>query len=41
MPKLELGDLQAVADLKAKNLPPLLAMIDEATISSRPSPRAC
>ncbi len=28
MPKLELGDLQAVADLKAKNLPPLLAMID-------------
>ena len=29
MPKLELGDLQAVADLKAKNLPPLLAMIDE------------
>jgi glycerol-3-phosphate dehydrogenase subunit C len=29
MPKLELGDLQAVADLKAKNLPPLLAMIDK------------
>src|SRR5216683_3298550 len=28
MPKLELGDLQAVAELKAKNLPPLLAMID-------------
>jgi glycerol-3-phosphate dehydrogenase subunit C len=28
MPKLELGDLQAVADLKAKNLPPLLAMIE-------------
>jgi Fe-S oxidoreductase len=28
MPKLELGDLQAVADLKAKNLPHLLAMID-------------
>ena len=28
MPKLELGDLQAVADLKAKNIPPLLAMID-------------
>jgi glycerol-3-phosphate dehydrogenase subunit C len=28
MPKLELGDLQAVADLKSKNLPPLLAMID-------------
>ena len=28
MPKFELGDLQAVADLKAKNLPPLLAMID-------------
>jgi Fe-S oxidoreductase len=28
MPKLELGDLQAVADLKAGNLPPLLAMID-------------
>jgi glycerol-3-phosphate dehydrogenase subunit C len=27
MPKLELGDLQAVADLKDKNLPPLLAMI--------------
>jgi glycerol-3-phosphate dehydrogenase subunit C len=27
MPKLELGDLQAVADLKAGNLPPLLAMI--------------
>jgi Fe-S oxidoreductase len=29
MPKLELGDLQAVADLKAKNLPPMLAMIDK------------
>jgi Fe-S oxidoreductase len=28
MPKLELGDLPAVADLKSKNLPPLLAMID-------------
>jgi glycerol-3-phosphate dehydrogenase subunit C len=28
MPKLELGDLQAVADLKAKNLPQLLTMID-------------
>jgi glycerol-3-phosphate dehydrogenase subunit C len=28
MPKLELGDLQAVADLKARNLPHLLAMID-------------
>ena len=28
MPKLELGDLQAVADLKAKNVPHLLAMID-------------
>jgi glycerol-3-phosphate dehydrogenase subunit C len=28
MPKLELGDLQAVADLKDKNLPHLLAMID-------------
>jgi glycerol-3-phosphate dehydrogenase subunit C len=28
MPKLELGDLQAVADLKSKNLPHLLAMID-------------
>jgi glycerol-3-phosphate dehydrogenase subunit C len=28
MPKFELGDLQAVADLKAKNLPPLLAMIE-------------
>jgi glycerol-3-phosphate dehydrogenase subunit C len=28
MPKLELGDLPAVADLKAKNLPPLLAMIE-------------
>jgi glycerol-3-phosphate dehydrogenase subunit C len=27
MPKLELGDLQAVADLKAKNVPPLLEMI--------------
>jgi len=28
MPKLELGDLPAVADLKAKNLAPLLAMIE-------------
>jgi len=28
MPKLELGDLPAVADLKAKNLEPLLAMIE-------------
>jgi glycerol-3-phosphate dehydrogenase subunit C len=28
MPKLELGDLQAVADLNARNLPPLLDMID-------------
>ena len=28
MPKFELGDLPAVADLKSKNLPPLLAMID-------------
>ena len=28
MPKFELGDLAAVADLKSKNLPPLLAMID-------------
>jgi len=28
MPKLELGDLQAVADLKAKNIPQLVAMID-------------
>ena len=28
MPKLELGDLQAVADLKTKNLPHLLAMIE-------------
>ncbi len=28
MPKLELGDLQAVADLKAKNVPALIAMID-------------
>jgi glycerol-3-phosphate dehydrogenase subunit C len=28
MPKLELGDLQAVADLSKKNLPGLLAMID-------------
>jgi Fe-S oxidoreductase len=28
MPKFELGDLQAVADLKAKNVPPLLGMID-------------
>jgi len=27
MPKLELGDLQAVADLNAKNVPQLLAMI--------------
>jgi Fe-S oxidoreductase len=29
MPKLELGDLPAVTDLKARNLPPLLAMIDD------------
>ncbi|MGO9931710.1 MAG: heterodisulfide reductase-related iron-sulfur binding cluster [Steroidobacteraceae bacterium] len=28
MPKLELGDLQGVADLKAKNVPNLLAMIE-------------
>ncbi|HMD74373.1 MAG TPA: heterodisulfide reductase-related iron-sulfur binding cluster [Steroidobacteraceae bacterium] len=28
MPKLELGDLDAVAALKAKNVPPLLAMIE-------------
>ena len=28
MPKLELGDLQAVADLKARNIPHLAAMID-------------
>jgi glycerol-3-phosphate dehydrogenase subunit C len=28
MPKLELGDLQAVADLKAKNIPQLITMID-------------
>jgi len=28
MPKLELGDLQAVADLKAKNVPSLMAMIE-------------
>jgi glycerol-3-phosphate dehydrogenase subunit C len=28
MPKLELGDLQAVADLNAKNVPQLLAMIE-------------
>ena len=28
MPKLELGDLDAVAKLKAKNVPPLLAMIE-------------
>jgi glycerol-3-phosphate dehydrogenase subunit C len=28
MPKLELGDLQAVADLNAKNVPHLLAMIE-------------
>jgi len=28
MPKFELGDLAAVADLKSKNLPPLLVMID-------------
>jgi Fe-S oxidoreductase len=29
MPKLELGDLRAVADLKAKNVPHLLAMIEQ------------
>jgi Fe-S oxidoreductase len=29
MPKLELGDLHAVADLKAKNVPHLLAMIEQ------------
>jgi glycerol-3-phosphate dehydrogenase subunit C len=28
MPKLELGDLEAVAELKAKNVPALLAMIE-------------
>jgi glycerol-3-phosphate dehydrogenase subunit C len=28
MPKFELGDLQAVAALKAKNVPPLIAMIE-------------
>jgi len=28
MPKLELGDLEAVAELKAKNVPQLLAMIE-------------
>jgi glycerol-3-phosphate dehydrogenase subunit C len=28
MPKLELGDAQAVADLKAKNVPQLMAMIE-------------
>ncbi len=28
MPKLELGDLDAVADLKAKNIPALIAMIE-------------
>ena len=28
MPKFELGDLQAVADLKARNVPQLMAMID-------------
>jgi glycerol-3-phosphate dehydrogenase subunit C len=28
MPKFELGDLQAVADLKTRNVPPLIAMID-------------
>jgi Fe-S oxidoreductase len=28
MPKFELGDLQAVADLKARNVPPLIAMIE-------------
>jgi glycerol-3-phosphate dehydrogenase subunit C len=28
MPKLELGDLQGVAELKDRNLPPLLAMIE-------------
>jgi Fe-S oxidoreductase len=28
MPKLELGDLQAVADLKARNIPHLLAMVE-------------
>ena len=29
MPKFELGDLQAVAELKEKNLPPLLAVIEQ------------
>jgi Fe-S oxidoreductase len=29
MPKFELGDLEAVADLKAKNVPPLIAMIEK------------
>jgi len=28
MPKLELGDLEAVADLKSKNVPQLLAMVE-------------
>ncbi|MGO9423843.1 MAG: (Fe-S)-binding protein [Steroidobacteraceae bacterium] len=28
MPKLELGDLQAIAEMKTKNVPPLLAMIE-------------
>ena len=29
MPKLELGDLPAVAQLKARNVPPLMAMIEQ------------
>jgi Fe-S oxidoreductase len=29
MPKLELGDLEAVAELKSKNIPHLVAMIDQ------------
>jgi len=28
MPKFELGDLEAVADLKSRNVPPMIAMID-------------
>ncbi len=28
MPKLELGDLEAIAEMKARNVPPLLAMIE-------------
>ena len=38
MPKLELGDLQAIADLKAKNVPPLLAMIERGYVIVAPIP---